>query len=110
MENTEARLYVPAICLAEIGMAIERKRVGIPSLEALLDDLTADPRITIEPIDASITIRACRLTKLSDIHDRLIVAVAQKIASEEAGTTLVTADREIFESQYVSVLWAHARK
>lgn len=53
-----------------------RGKTGIGSVAALLAGLNSDPRFVVVPLDRSILDCSLKLSALSEMHDRRIVATA----------------------------------
>lgn len=57
LSNSDSQLILPAIALAEAAWIVERGKTSIPSVNALLNAINSDPRITIYPLDRTIVDR-----------------------------------------------------
>jgi hypothetical protein len=55
---------------------VARGKTGIGSVAALLAGLNSDPRFVVVPLDRSILDCSLKLSALSEMHDRRIVATA----------------------------------
>jgi PIN domain nuclease of toxin-antitoxin system len=94
-----AQVVVPAIVIAELVMLAERRR-GVFDAPRIVAALRSNSKFLLSPLSPEIALRIQSLTKLSDIHDRLIVAEALA-----AGASLITRDQAITASGYVPVVW-----
>ncbi|HRN67234.1 MAG TPA: PIN domain-containing protein [Promineifilum sp.] len=103
----ESHLVVPIIVLAEAGIIIGHGRTKIPSVAYLIDSLAKDHRFEIHPLTLdifklSLTSEASRITEL---HDRLIVATALYIQSLGLDVSLVTRDEDLTNARLVPIVW-----
>ena len=96
------RIGVPAICVWEVGMLLDKKRVV---LDRPVDDWVAQalcaPRVELVPLTPAIALRAATLGALhGDPADHLILATALV-----HGARLVTRDAKLTDSGLVDVVW-----
>jgi len=98
-EKGEAIIIVPILVLAEIMFLCERKHQQ-PLFSQLVDTLQKGTNYFVYDLGLDIVLAAKDLLQLPDIHDRLIVATA-KIAQ----SPIITRDRVIKKSNYISVIW-----
>ena len=99
MDDTNVRLIVPTIVLAEIKHLAIRGRFT-QNLDDVLRVINADPRCLVYPIDISVVNIAP--TDL-DIHDSLIVGVA--LVQSEVVDGILTRDKAIADTKVVPVIW-----
>ncbi len=95
----DSTLIVPVIVLAELIYLIQNKPVG-GDLDEILNELQANPSILITDLTFARALDLRKLTAVSEMHDRLIVAEA--VANRAA---LITKDLSITNSGVVSVVW-----
>jgi PIN domain nuclease of toxin-antitoxin system len=105
MDDPDSVLVVPVIALAEACWAVERGRTNIPSVLSLLDDIDADPRILVIPLDRVILDRAMTLAAIPEMHDRPIVSTALLRAEMGVPNALLTCDTQITASGLVPIVW-----
>ena len=84
LDNSDVRVIIPAIVLAEIKYLAHKGRLT-QSLDEVLRVIGSDPRCTIYPIDLSVVSKA---PLGLDIHDSLIVGTA--LVQREAITGILT--------------------
>lgn len=94
-----SRLIVPVIVLAELIMLVEHKPASA-NFDHILKTLKANPNVEIVDLAFGRVLDLRKLTSISDIHDRFIVA--ESIARQAA---LVTNDRAITASGLVTTVW-----
>ncbi len=104
LTDKSAVLFLPTIVLAEAFWIIEKGRVNIDT-NALVSYIVRDPRIQQIDLSEPIVYLSLNLTKVSEMHDRLIVAKALFIEQMDVKVQLITKDRNIVESGYISTLW-----
>lgn len=71
----------------------------------MINAIDADVRITVHPLTRDIVELGMALTRIDEMHDRLIVATALHLAKADSSTTLLTRDDVIATSGLVSVVW-----
>lgn len=105
--HEKARLFVPAMVLAEIGYLSEKGRIGLS-----LNDITmwVDRLRTVEvaPVSSSVTSKTFLISDIPELHDRIIAATAV-----EYDAPLLTNDPKIKASKFVKTIWnipRHAQK
>ena len=101
--NASKRRGVPAICLWEIAMLVERHRLELDrDVGDWLSDALALDGIELLPLSGEIAVRSTRLSQgfHGDPADQLIVATAIV-----HGTALVTRDERIREFSAVRTIW-----
>lgn len=96
------RVGVPAICVWEVGMLVERQRLQLRfPLETWVELALLAPGIELLDLSPSVSIRASRLAALpGDPADRLIAATAM-----EHGAPLVTKDDRLHGLQGLTTVW-----
>ncbi|MBL7183082.1 MAG: PIN domain-containing protein [Anaerolineae bacterium] len=99
LDNSDVRVIIPAIVLAEIKYLAHKGRLT-QSLDEVLRVIGSDPRCTIYPIDLSVVSKA---PLGLDIHDSLIVGTA--LVQREAITGILTQDEAIASSDLIPTLW-----
>ena len=105
LENPASVFFVPLIVLAEATWLVEHGKTSIPTVEALLDAVDADPRVTILPLDRSVLEKTLSLGMITEMHDRQIVATALLLAERGESIAMLTKDANIRDSGLVSVVW-----
>jgi hypothetical protein len=98
-------LVLPAIALAEAVWIVERGKTSIPSVTALMNAISADPRVTIATLDQAVIQQTIGLSVIHEMHDRQIVATALLLQNQGETVSLLTCDQNITASGLVSVLW-----
>ena len=106
LDATDSELVLPIIALAEAVFIIDKGRTSIPSVENLLNDVYADPRIEIFPLTIDILNESLFLTSIPEMHDRLIVATGIYLQSQGEDVEIMTKDNEIVLSSLLSVVWS----
>lgn len=99
IESGKAKLYIPAIVLAEIGYLSERKRIEI-SLIDIKRVLKNSENVEITPLSAEIIYSAFEIDDIPELHDRLISATARNLRLE-----LITNDKVITDSKFIKTIW-----
>ena len=105
MDNPAATLFLPAIALMEACWIVEHGRCRIPTVGDLLRDVDADPRFIFVPLDRETIDASLALTAIREVHDRLIVATAQRLILLGEADALLTRDNSIRQSGLVPVIW-----
>jgi len=105
LDDSESKLYVPAIALAEACWIAEHGRSRIPSVQALLADMDADARVIVVPLDRRVLDVAATLTAIGEMHDRQIVATVLQLADTRLSVAVLTRDENITASGLVEVVW-----
>ncbi|HET7090532.1 MAG TPA: PIN domain-containing protein [Anaerolineae bacterium] len=102
VDRGEAILHVPLVVVAETAMVIEKGRVQatLDQLDALLHQMAGSRNYQIGALDLDTVLAATRLTELTDIFDRLLVAEVRAL-----GAALITRDEEITAARAVPVIW-----
>jgi PIN domain nuclease of toxin-antitoxin system len=98
-----ARIYLPAVALAEVIMVIEKQRLpGVPMAQLInrLQWMQSSSNYELLPLLPETVMASHRLTAIPDIFDRLIVAEAQRL-----GFPLISRDPVIRASNLVRVVW-----
>ncbi len=98
-ESGDASIIIPSIVIAEAAFIAEKGRTSL-KIEHLLDRLEGGTNYRVYPLDLAIVKEASQLKKLSEIHDRIIVATARHVDLE-----LISSDNEIRESGYARIVW-----
>jgi len=105
LEDVGSPLVLPAIALAEAVWIVERGKTSIPSVTALMNAISADPRVTIAPLDQAVIQQTIGLSAIHEMHDRQIVATALLLQNQGETVSLLTCDQNITASGLVSVHW-----
>lgn len=99
----KARIYLPAVGVAEMIMVIEKRRipgVTMSQLEIELELMRNNASYEFLPLFPSTVIQSHTLTAIPDIFDRLIVAEAVRL-----DLPLITRDSAIRASGLMTVVW-----
>jgi len=105
LTDPSSQLVLPAIALAEAVWIVGRGRTSIPSALALLDAVSADPRLVIYSLDEAVVRRTLTLSPITEMHDRQIVATVLVLADQGESVTLLTCDLNITEAGLLTILW-----
>jgi len=92
-------IIIPTIVLAEFAYICEKRNLKI-KFEDILKKLKESFNYIPYNLDLDTIIRSLKLERLKDIHDRLIVAVANILNAK-----IITKDKSIDQSGYVSCVW-----
>jgi PIN domain nuclease of toxin-antitoxin system len=103
--DVTARLFVPAIALAEVCWIVDRGRTTIPSAMDVMRTIDSDSRIQIVALDREVVRRSIGLTSVGEIHDRQIVATALELIARGEKVVLLTTDANISSSGLVPIVW-----
>lgn len=98
-EIGDAVVVVPTIVLAESSHISVKKGFKV-KFDELLDLVENSINFPPYPLDIETVRIATKLDKLTEIHDKIIVATAQRI-----NASLITKDEEILKSRYVKTIW-----
>ncbi len=98
-EKGNATIVIPTIVLAESLHILEKER-AIGKFGSIIRKIEIGWNYTTIPLDMRIIKRIEELTKLPELHDRIIVASADIL---KAG--LITKDENIKKSDYVKTIW-----
>ena len=104
-ETGLARLYLPAVVLAELVMVVEKGRVKwmtvtMADLMAQINHMRRSASYEFLPLEPDTVIASRTLIAVPEIFDRLIVAEALRL-----GLPLITHDTVITNSKVVPVIW-----
>jgi PIN domain nuclease of toxin-antitoxin system len=105
LREPSSHLILPIVALAEACWIVERGRSPSLTVTSLLQDVDADPRITIEPLTRAVLDRSLQLTSIQEIHDRQIVATALGLSNGGDTVVLLTRDQNITSSGLIPVKW-----
>lgn len=105
LSNSQSRLILPAIALAEAIFIVERGKTSIPTVTDLLSAVNEDSRIVVYPLDLDIIKLTHTLLVINEMHDRQIVATAIFLANRGEEVTVLTCDRNITAAGVVSITW-----
>jgi PIN domain nuclease of toxin-antitoxin system len=105
LDTTHETLALPAIVIAEACWIIQRGRTSIPSVSAFFAAIDADTRFQIVPLDRATIEESNRLTPITEMHDRQIVATALLLIKEGQTVSLITHDGVIPSSGLVPIIW-----
>lgn len=98
-----ARIFLPAVAVAEMIMVVEKRRIpGITmsQLEIELELMRQSASYEFLPLLPDTVIQSRTLTAIPDIFDRLIVTESVRL-----GLPLITGDTVIRASSLVTVVW-----
>lgn len=98
------KLWVSSIVVVECLDLIQKKRTAI-TVENIEQLFISEGLIRIVPLDESIAMITQEFQALADIHDRCIVATAASLMRRGLRVSLMTADQDITESNYISTIW-----
>ena len=105
LENSESKLVLPAIALAEASFIVERGKTSIPSVSDLHTAVNCDPRIVVCPLDRAIIEITNTLLSINEMHDRQIVATAIILKNHGEEVSVLTCDQNIIASGVVPIIW-----
>ncbi|WP_310413157.1 PIN domain-containing protein [Chamaesiphon sp. OTE_8_metabat_110] len=105
LENSESKLVLPAIALAEASFIVERGKTSIPSVNDLHTAVNGDPRVVVYPLDRAIIEITNTLLSINEMHDRQIVATAIILKNQGKQVSILTCDRNITMSGVVPIIW-----
>src|SRR6266699_5844573 len=95
----EATIIIPAIALAKAAYLGEKERIETKT-DLLFGIVENALNYRVYPLDVTIVKKSMELQKLSEIHDKSIVATARHLGFE-----LITKDGKIRDSGYVPTIW-----
>lgn len=98
-ESQKCRISIPSIAIAELIYVFERTE-SEPRIWEMFDKIDLYPCFLIHPLDERI-LKTIPDIKLTELHDRIIVATAIKVEAEK----LITKDEEITKSGLVETIW-----
>jgi PIN domain nuclease of toxin-antitoxin system len=99
----KARIYLPAVAIAEMIMTVEKRRLPSATMPELIQHLNwmkNQPNYELMPLDPDLVVSSHTLTVIPDIFDRLIVAEALRL-----NLPLITRDTVIRSSGLVNIVW-----
>lgn len=99
IEKGSAKLFIPAVVLAEIGYLAERKRIEV-TLSDINKIIKKFENIKIISLSQDIIYNAFEINDIPELHDRLISATARFMELE-----LITNDKVISDSKFVKTIW-----
>jgi PIN domain nuclease of toxin-antitoxin system len=105
MSDPHARLFIPAIALAEACYIVATGRVKLKSATALLQAVDNDRRVIVVPLDRAIIETSLSVPNVSEMHDRQIVATAQWLITQGHQVAILTKDADISASGAAPVIW-----
>lgn len=105
LADPTSELILSAIALAEAVWIVDRGRTSIPSVTDLLNAINADPRIMVCPVDKNVIEKSIRLSAITEMHDRLIVATGFVLKDRGEKIILLTCDRNITASGLLPIVW-----
>ena len=97
-ENKES-IIIPSIVLAEIFYICENKRMVL-DFDRILDKIENSSNYLIYDLNLEVIKKLKELTKIRELHDRIIAAIALLSDSK-----ILTKDEKIASSNYVEVIW-----
>jgi PIN domain nuclease of toxin-antitoxin system len=83
LSDSSSELILPAIALAESVWIVSRGKTAIPSVDALLNVVRQDKRVSIYPLDTDVIVKSVELISINEMHDRQIVSTALVIEQKE---------------------------
>jgi PIN domain nuclease of toxin-antitoxin system len=95
----DGQIIVPAICIAELVMLAEKRRVAI-DVDEIMRTLRETAGFVLADLSPDMAVQIRTFTQFSDIHDRLIVA-----ETKARDATLITRDEAISSSKVVPTIW-----
>jgi predicted nucleic acid-binding protein len=98
-ERGMATVVVPTIVLAESIRVIEKKRLTL-KLKDIFQQVEVGWNYATWPLDMRVVSRLPALSRLPELHDRIIVATAAVL-----GAVLITGDEVIRKAGYVQTVW-----
>lgn len=98
-EKGEEIIIISAISLLEIMYLCEKKGIA-NQYKKILEQLKTSLNYLVFDVNVEITEKCVELTKVSEMHDRIIVATAN---ITNAG--IVTKDQNIIAAKYVNIIW-----
>lgn len=102
-EAGQAKIFVPAVAVAEVIMVVEKRRLRgdtMSQLEIELGLMQQSVNYELLPLLPDLVISSRTFTAIPDIFDRLIVAEALRL-----NLPLITRDSVIRASGLVNVVW-----
>ena len=107
MSDPDSLLVLPLIAVAEASFWIEKKRIGIPSVENLFENIYADNRIEIIPLTWEIFERSLTTEglKIPELHDRFIVSTGLYLQDLGDTAVIITRDHAITDADVLPVVW-----
>jgi PIN domain nuclease of toxin-antitoxin system len=105
LEDVNSALVLPVIALAEACWIVEHGRTSIPSVEALLAAIDADPRVRLASLDRLVLEKTLSLTAITEMHDRQIVATVLCLQETGYQVAALTKDANIQGAEVVSSMW-----
>lgn len=100
VENQKAVVYVPSIVIAETLHLIRRGKIDIDVKDMFSRLEKSSNYFVIVPLDTAILKLLPEIKKVSELHDKIIIATALLYKS-----VLITRDKEIVKSKHVETLW-----
>jgi PIN domain nuclease of toxin-antitoxin system len=106
LDDSETRLLIPSIVLAEAIFILERKP-GLYSLSeaTLLQEIEQDPRMEVVALDRDVLIKTLECKTIFEMHDRQIVATALLVLDAGFDIAILTQDGNITDSAVIPVIW-----
>jgi PIN domain nuclease of toxin-antitoxin system len=99
IEEGEAKLLIPAIVIAEVIYIVESGKVKA-DLDSLIQRIQEAENFEVSPLGLDHLLCFKEKTKITEMHDRLIVCEALL-----NNARIITKDREIKDSGVVEVVW-----
>ncbi len=99
IEEGEAKLLIPAIVVAEVIYIVESGKVKA-DLDSLIQRIQEAENFEVSPLGLDQLLCFKEKTKITEMHDRLIVCEALLNKAR-----IITKDREIKDSGVVEVVW-----
>ena len=96
LSDSSSELILPAIALAESVWIVSRGKTAIPSVDALLNVVRQDKRVSIYPLDTDVIVKSVELISINEMHDRQIVSTALVIEQQGNQVAILSCDQNIW--------------
>ena len=105
LADSSSELILPAIALAESVWIVSRGKTAIPSVDALLNVVRQDKRVSIYPLDTDVIVKSVELISINEMHDRQIVSTALVIEQQGNQVAILSCDQNICAVNLVRIVW-----
>ena len=92
-------IFIPTIVFAESFHITKKKKVDLEFIK-VIEKIRDGLNFTSYPLDMNVIIKLQNLEKLSELHDKIIVATTLILNAK-----LITKDKNIRDSKYVDTIW-----